>query len=217
MPDWRWDGVANRYRDLDTGRFLSREKALSWVDACTRASDSFGDTMASLVSGGRVNAVDWLAGMRQEIKEEYIRQYLLGRGGLEQMTPSDWGSIGGMLKEQYSYLSGFYQEIAAGNLSEAQIAMRSNMYTNSAREAFERAQAKVAAAAGMDEVIWEVSAGVENCEDCLAFAAMGWQPVSEDPYNGAYPGSGDTQCLTNCQCFETYRKSETGEVFWEGE
>lgn len=217
MPDWRWDGAINRYRDLDSGRFLSREKALTWVDASIRASDGFGDTMAGLVSNGRIAPFDWLAGFRQELKEEHIRQYLLGRGGLEQMTQADWGSVGGMLREQYRYLDGFYREILDGNLSEAQIAARCRMYTNSAREAFERAQARVARDSGMDEVIWIVDASAENCEDCLDFASLGWQPAADDPYGGAIPGSGATKCLTSCLCVLDYRNSRSGDGFWEGE
>ena len=44
-----------------------------------------------------------------------------------------------MLKEQYRYLNAFMQQIARGELSNAQIVMRMNMYINSANEALWRA------------------------------------------------------------------------------
>jgi hypothetical protein len=92
-------------------------------------------------------------------------------------------------------------------LLEAQIARRSRMYLNSAREAFERAKQRVKVALGMDEVQW-VLGQAEHCDGCVAFSDLGWQKVDDDPYNGAFPGSGATQCLTNCQCSLEYRSSE---------
>ena len=38
---------------------------------------------------------DWERLMRQEIKEQYITEYIAGRGGREQMTARDWGICGG--------------------------------------------------------------------------------------------------------------------------
>lgn len=139
---YRWDVGAKRYRDTETGRFLSREAALGMADQSMQAGRSAVRTLAELVAGGQLSAEDWREKMRQEIKDEYIRQYLAARGGKSQMTQEDWGSIGGMLTEQYRYLDGFYGEVAAGSLSEGQIAARASMYVNSAREASERAHTR---------------------------------------------------------------------------
>ncbi|MDD5245620.1 MAG: hypothetical protein PHU49_16550 [Syntrophorhabdaceae bacterium] len=53
------------------------------------------------------------------------------------MTQADWGRIGSMVKKQYEYQAKFAAEVAAGNLTEPQIAMRSSMYVNSATQAYE--------------------------------------------------------------------------------
>jgi hypothetical protein len=163
------------------------------------------ETLAYMVSDGTLSPIDWHQAMRQEIKREYIRQYLLGIGGLDQMTYADWGSIGGMLKEQYGWLNGFAEVV--GDLSEQQILSRSAMYSNSAREAFERANGRVAVKWGADEELWVLDPTVENCNDCIEFELMGWQPIGTFPY----PGQGATQCLTNCHCTKYYRNSQTGE------
>ena len=121
-----------------------------------------------------MNPRDWHEMMREEIKKEYLRQYVLGRGGKGSMTQADWGSVGGMLIEQYhgtkkhKGLDGFYAAVKAGDLSEDQIRARAAMYVNSAREGFERGQAR-------------------------AFGI----PLDKLPM---IPGRGDTQCLTNCAC-----------------
>ena len=141
MP-YRWEVGAKRYRDTETGRFLSRESALQMVDESLRAGRSATSTLAGMVADGTISAADWRDKMRQEIKGEYIRQYLSAIGGLAVMTQADWGSIGGMLVEQYKYLDGFYADVAGGNLTEGQIAARAGMYINSAREANERAHGR---------------------------------------------------------------------------
>jgi hypothetical protein len=207
-----WDKSVGRYRGSD-GRFIAKSTIDSFISKSLEASHNISDTLSQFVSDGLINVDDWNKSFREEIKGEYIRQYLTGRGGLEQMTQADWGSVGGMLKEQYSYLEGFSQDIASGNLSEAQIEARSQMYINSAREAFERAKERVVADLGFDMVNWVLNPNLENCDDCVAFANMGTVPVDEDPYNGAYPGSGDTQCLTNCGCELQYSKSDTDEEY----
>lgn len=202
-----WDRSTARYRDVETGRFVSRSTIHNYVtqsisSATTASAVTEGGVIsagtsvyANLAAAGLVTPEQFVDLMRGEIKREYIRQYLLGAGGRDQMTQADWGRIGGMLKEQYGYLNGFADALAAGQLSEAQIAARAAMYVNSAREAFNRADWRSHLKAGYDEVRWVTNPMVENCPDCLELEALGWQRVEGDPYDGCYPGSGCTVCL----------------------
>lgn len=168
MP-YRWDGDARRYRD-ERGRFLSRESALALHDAAIANAGDAVTRLAGLVSGGQISPADWRERMRHEIKIAYVQQYVAARGGVSQMTQRDWGSIGGMIREQYRYLDGFVDAIAGADppLSEGYIAARSRMYANSAREASERAHAR--------------GRGL---------------PAGALP---AWPADGSTQCLSNCKC-----------------
>lgn len=147
---WYWDRAVSRFRSSN-GQFLSRQKALEYTIKSISETGKQAETLANYVANGALNSGSWGSMMREEVKKEYIRQYLLGRGGVNMMAPKDWGSIGGMLKEQYRYLDAFQAQIEAGELTEAQIAARSRMYFNSAREGFERANALVAKEAGFDE------------------------------------------------------------------
>lgn len=207
-----WDELVGRYRD-EKGRFVSAETVHNWVNQSIQISTNVTQFLASSVYEGTLSVNDWYKMMQQEIKDEYIRQYLSFIGGRNFMTPADWGSVGGMISDQYKYLKGFAQDIATGNLTEAQIQARAAMYINSAREAAERAKAKSAKKADFDEVYWELNPQLENCPDCVEFNSMSWQLVEKDPYKGAYPGSGDTRCLTACGCQLVYQNSETGEKY----
>lgn len=197
------------YRDTDTGRIISYSAVREQVDAMVATSTDVQLTMAQMVSDGAISPGGWSDALRQEIKDNYITQYAVGRGGRQQMTQTDWGSIGGMLKEQYSYLAGFSAEVEAGELSEGQIYARARMYINSSREAYERGLSRAAESRPYSEHRWSLGAA-EHCDDCVAIAGEGWIAVDEPfvaPSTGAeaLPGSGDTICLTNCQCHIEYR------------
>ncbi len=180
MPEWRWSDAAHNYRDLETGRWVSGVQVRSWSAAASKASGEAVTSMADMLADGRLNVRDWTLLMRDELKDVYIQQYVLARGGLEQMTQRDWGSIGAMLgRDQYAYLDKFAREIADGKVSPAQIKRRAAMYVRSSSEAFERASAR--AHEDATEIRWLVSPEIENCQDCLEFQAMGWQKIADDP------------------------------------
>lgn len=183
---WFWDKELFDYADED-GLAMGREKLMAFSSTSLRASTDKVDLLAARVADGLMTADAWHNEMREELKGEYIRQYLAGRGGRNQMTQADWGSVGGSLAEQYRWLNRFADQVAGGNLTEGQIKVRSladlagiveerpfhevrraAMYVNSAREAFYRAQAR----------------------------ARGFEP-SELPY---MPADGNTICLTRCNC-----------------
>lgn len=213
MP-YKWNPKASRYQWFNgSAYFVAKSTVMQWVDQSLAITGVSTDTLGALVANGSLSPVDWNIRMRQFIKDEYIRQYVTGIGGRANMTPSDWGRIGNMLKYQYNRLDNFQNDIMTKQLTEGQIKARARMYVNSARQAFEKANEIVAKNWGADEVYWGIDPGVENCADCIAYNAMGWQRIENDPYNKAYPGSGDTICLTNCHCGLSFRNSVTGEEF----
>jgi len=117
-PRWAYNAERHYYRDLRTGRFVAREQVRAWVGESIKASDTATDVLGRLVSNKSMRLDDWVLGMRAEIKREYTRQYLLGKGGMSQLTLSDRHSLGGLLRKQYAHLQNFAADIKAGKLSE---------------------------------------------------------------------------------------------------
>lgn len=200
MP-FRYDPSSDRYQNTETGIYVTRTDALAYVDASLDAGRSVVEQFAEFVAQGDISPDDFHARGWDEIRGEHIRQYLLGRGGLGSMTSEDYGSIGGMLSEQRRYWDGFYDEIAAGGLTAAVIAMRAKMYISAAREAYERGHQRAAKAGGKTRVRWNLGSTEDHCSDCLDLSAQGWMPIEELP---TFPCAGATQCLTNCDCGLTY-------------
>lgn len=162
--------------------------------------DGVGELAAQLASGD-MRTGQWVLGMREQIRRSYISEYLLAKGGRENMTQEDWGRLGGLLQNQYRYLNRFAQDINAGTMSEAQIAQRSQLYIKSARQAYERGQV---AGLGMPalpaypgdgstvcltncQCHWEITqaeeewlaywtlGAAEHCPDCME-RAQNWAP-----------------------------------------
>jgi broad specificity phosphatase PhoE len=216
MP-YTWLPNIARYRNDDTGQFVARNTVLGYVNDSIRTAQtalplnengiitSGTDTLVSLVSSDLIDPDDWEDLMLEQIELEYIRQYLLGIGGREQMTPSRWREVGRLLIESSIFLAGFGVAVAARQLSEAQIRARSAMYVNGAREAYETANEIAQVEAGATEVIWVLFPPAEHCETCVEFADMGWQLIADDPYDGCIPGAGCTICLSSCRCFRDFR------------
>lgn len=192
-----WNPTQARYRDTETGRFVSRDTVLDYVRQSIESSGEVTKTLAERVAGGQLASREFLTVFKQEIKDEYIRQYVAGRGGLGSMTQQDWGTLGSMLKEQYKYANNFASEIA--DLSEAQIVLRSGMYIESANQAFEAGYRKSILASGnFTEERWMLG-DKQHCSGCIDNAAMGWVAI------GQLPAFGSTPCGVRCGCHISYR------------
>ena len=202
---WEWDWRIGGYRDQDTGQKLPVEDVRKWTAKLISESQTATTDLAKMVADETLNVADWKAQFRKEIKQQYIDQYIAGVGGRERMTQADWGSVGGMLNNQYHpYLDDFRREITMGNLSEAQIKARMDMYLDSAKQAYEKANGRSQKKAGMNEERWVLNPELENCDDCFELANMGWVPIPEISKEHI-PGDSGTACRTNCGCRFDYR------------
>ena len=194
MPEWRWDG--STYRD-EAGHEVAPERVYELVLESIRRSEDAVAELARLLTEGKLSLADWRRLMRETIKDEYVAFFLLGFGGL--LLEEDVRQLVQLLAEQYAYLDQFVVQMGEGLPSNAQIIARSRSYIRSAGSAFWVATYDAVTRGGMTEVKWTMNPA-EHCEDCIRFAGMGWQPIEDNPYNGAVPRSGDTQCLFNCLC-----------------
>ena len=230
--DYVWNGALGRYQEATgRRRMVARRTVRKHLKSSLQASKDVIDTIADMWDAGTISSDDWRLAMREELKLVYTVQYMRGRGGRGRMTPADWGRIGGMLKEQYGYLDAFAEQVAAGSLTVGQIKVRngemigvfgderghhdhnettndpveldrSRMYSNSAREAYERALGIVARDTGSTHEKWTLGATEQSCPDCIALSKMGWVSIGTIDQ---VPGDGKTRCLTNCDCHKRYK------------
>lgn len=192
---WVWDTKSRRYRNSETGRWLSHATVTALRNEFSATQRVWADTAAGALTRGDWTVRRWELEIRDRLKTIFTGEYLLGRGGKQAMTQADYGRIGNMLKDQYQFLRGFALDVQAGLLTEAQIAARTQMYHESSVQAFERAKA-VAYSGELElpaypadgrtrcrsrcrcrwsiretktawKAYWIVSAKAETCSDCI--------------------------------------------------
>ena len=137
---WLWRQAKKLY---NRGRRIVKPTPDLRDEAIEEAARGAVVELGTKIGAGEMRTSRWVLDMRKEIRRSYISQYLLAKGGRQNMTQADWGRLGGLLKKQYSYLRQFETEIKLGKLTPGQIKARSQLYIESARQAFERG--KVAA------------------------------------------------------------------------
>lgn len=210
---WRWDEALKRYRN-EAGRFLPFNFVRNLVEQSLASSTNATTTLLDLFLGGQLSKKDLNATLKTELKYEWIRQYLLGKGGLSQMKPADWGRLGGYLKDKYKRL----QETLTREAAPEQLRQYLKAHAEEGRLMFKRAVGTVAKTIA-DEVLWKLNPLAEHCEDCLRRAALSWQPIGvqggfPSGSGEVFPGDGSSICNVGDKCYLIYRNSETGKE-WE--
>lgn len=182
---WAWDAKLKQYRHLASGKIIGAKRMLELRDIYTDRQALRAEQLVEQLVRGEISLQDWLLAQRQLIKETYIAQYAMARGGRSQMTPQDYGRLGADLKKQYAYLQAFGQDIQSGKYRSAEpanliarIANRIKLYIESATQAFEKG--KIAVFGG-------------NLYDHIT----------------NFPGAGKTRCLTRCRCHLDVTENET--------
>jgi hypothetical protein len=199
---WLWSTAAHRYRNTRTGRFLGPTEMVSLRDVYLDSKKIGAGDLTVRLANGEMDVAQWQRIMRNDVKNSYIDQYVLGHGGRGTMTQADWGRIGAMVKEQYRYLDGFARAVADDTLSEAQIRTRAGMYHDSSVQAYERGHSQMMGVPTLPaypgdgstachsncrchwdirevnggwDCYWVVMGGGEMCEDC-AQRGDEWSP-----------------------------------------
>jgi len=136
--EWEWSETSRRYRDLTTGRYLSPASALTLRNDVVSRLEGDMTSLARQLAAREISVQDWQIGMAANVKEVNALQMAFGRGGTNAMQPADRAALADIVTAQQEYLRSFAEDVAAGNLSEAQIAARSRMYTSSSVAAYEQ-------------------------------------------------------------------------------
>jgi len=201
MVGYVFDFKRGAYLNRVTGRMVSHATVARRISRF--GNDYLGanlDALTERLLSGSLSLPEWQERAAREIKDAARISMLIGRGGRGMVSRADWGRMGARLREEYKYLNRFAQEIAAGQLTDAQIRARMQLYAGSVRMFYYDGVQAAKVDAGF-LVERRVLHPAEHCEDCVGYAAEGWQPIGHFPP----PGLG-SRCLHNCQCTKEYSK-----------
>ena len=202
LTGYGWNEAAHQYYDLTSGQFVSRETIANGLQDVMDAAAANMNTLSQKLMDGSISLSDWQTGMMDAIKQSHVASAALANGGWAQMTFSDWGATGQLIREQYDYLRNFAKEIADGTQPlDGRLLVRSDLYADAANGTYWEMDKRDHLQSGYDEGRRVLEAGADHCDDCLEYASEGWMPIDE------IPEIGNSQCLTRCRCEIEYRRS----------
>lgn len=198
LTGYTYDKGSQRYRNSDTGRFVSRSTVTSLLDQQVGKLESRLDNLYDAYAKGDITPGVYAERMRTEVRRAHLQQAALAKGGWEQLDQSDYGRVGQALKQIYPKIVGTTRDIQNGDVSEAQAKQRNVAYAGSGRRVHYAIEQNNAKAAEPGKIMVEqriLDPQAQHCEGCLNYAEMGIQRA------GTLPVPGDAcRCGDNCRC-----------------
>jgi hypothetical protein len=199
VPNFTWDTELRRYRYYGTGRLVRQETVDRWIREIGEGARERMLALAKRLNRNEISNAEWQIAMQAEIKQAHRAMAVLAKGGKAQMELRDWGRVGQKIAAQNAYLLRFGAEIATGQVSEAQLPNRAQMYADASYATYQNSIALRERAAGVRLARRVLDTGAQHCEDCPPLAALGWIPIEEMTPIGA------TDCQVQCRCTIEYQ------------
>lgn len=216
VSDFGWNTTAGRYVRLSgegSGRFVSFADVRNALESVMDASGSRMNLLTQDLVTEQITLAEWQSGMMEQIKISHNAAAASARGGWAQMSQSDWGATGRLIRAQYDYLRNFANQIASGKQAlNGSALVRADLYAHAPRGTFEEIRRRHERLEnGMQEEC-RVLGEADHCEGCLHQAELSWQPI------GTLAPIGSQECVTHCHCRFRFRKpGPRGWIYSEAE
>lgn len=151
--------------------------------------DSRADALANQLGNGDITVREWRNAMQVEIERLETTAYVIGRGGVDQMSREDLDAIRAEVTKQTAYLDNW--------ASELQVQVEGHMGT--------------LLPADVEKVKNRAKLYGGSANTVLARASVIRLGIPELP---CYPGDGKTDCHGNCGCGWDYKQLD-GNVNWD--
>jgi hypothetical protein len=203
-----WDRAAGRYRDR-RGRFVSRERVRLAIDETLASHGRTVRQLSEDFRARRVTLAEWETGMRSAIRESALYNAAAARGGWGELSPSDFGRVGAVVRQQLGFLERFARDLARGRVTlDGRFLARAALYVASGRALYHRIDELEMRRRGFDRER-NVRHRGDSCDGaigCIEQSRRGWVAI------GNLRPIGTRTCLGHCRCRIRYKNSLTGEV-----
>lgn len=191
--DWRWLERSHRYRNRKTGEVINDGKWVDIRDAFTDAMHHPARRLTEQMLDRDINLHEWMRQMAAMIRDTHLAMFMLGCGGYNGISQDGVISLETTLREQFSYLSDFGDEIVHGN--RGRLRQHVSLYTPIAlrrRGVLNRSTLYI-----------ESSTSSAERGRVTTYGRL----IGDLP---AYPGDGSMVCRTNCRCHWRFNLSPPG-------
>lgn len=204
MPDpsvdqYGYEVRSGRYRNLRTGQYVPTQDIRDLVQTEITAGYERMQQLAARVVAGEADLGQLQDAMISHLRTSHTAMYTLGRGGIRQMTATDYQALTAFLEQEYTYLDGFMADIENGSATGGQVVNRMKQYGEAIWTSYNEGESSGAQSAGYTE---EKSIAVDDqgtCDECHDIAALDWQPI------GTLKKPGTRKCRRRCRCYFEYR------------
>jgi hypothetical protein len=197
---WVYNLKSQRYQSKKSGQFLSAGAVETLTENYIAQQQDKLVALGDRLISGEINTREWEDDFAKTLKEVLVNSYVLGRGGMKQMTSRDLGITSGIMREQYLYLRNFASEIMRGRMSIAQFKARQNLYIEKSYSVYWMGRLEAFKAEGY---LYErdILTPGESCVSCVRIAGRGWVRLGTNPAIGV-----DRICKNNCRCRKEFSK-----------
>ena len=210
LPEYRWNVKSHRYIDA-RGRFVSSSTIRDQLDKVLDKLSADADSLTNAYRAGNLSLGDYQVQMMQKIKTANLAGAAMERGGWFQMTQSDFGRVGQIVRREYGFWNNRVDEIVSGKQKlDGTLNVRAKMYMQQGRDTFYAFAEQTSDRRGFDEVLNELNAK-ESCQgsgSCVEQTSFGWIAIDD---SRRIP-IGSRLCRSNCRCNYVYRNSATQEM-----
>jgi hypothetical protein len=194
---YRWNANSRRYIGPD-GRFVPASTIRDEVDEALDAARKRAQTTAQLFRERAISVDVWRDEMRQIIKEIHLYSASAAEGGWAQLSPSDYGRVGRIVRDEYAWLERFAGEIEDGLTLDGRFLARVELYTEAGRMTYHLIERASMEESGMTEELSMLNPA-DHCGECIGEAAADWSPI------GTRIPIGRRECGRRCKCQMSYR------------
>lgn len=215
---YRWNSAAGQYIDK-SGRFVPRALVREELDNVLDGISAKVDIASRALVSGTIDINEWLDTMTDLVKRSHLVSAAAQRGGWAQMSPADFGRVGRIVRDQYSYLRTFAEQIESGKQPlDGNLIRRAALYAQAGRDTFYVFQRLEMRQRGYN-VVTSVRNATDSCEDCIALDGVSytWNEGTTQYENKSaaikvYKPIGRRICNKNCRCSESYTNEAGDEV-----
>jgi hypothetical protein len=199
---WSYDPISGRYRG-ENGRFLSKATIEALVDGRIKKLNGQLQDFTRRLIDGNITIDQWQGSVREALKPAHLQAAMVGAGGKDALSQSDYGRLGQRLRSEYSYLQNFASDILAGRVSGAMAVARISLYAESVRGSYWQGTEFRRQAEGYSLMRRKLDAQAQHCEDCMRYSARGIIPIGSVPLPGQR-----CACRSRCRCMVEYFRQQ---------
>jgi hypothetical protein len=199
---WSYDPISGRYRG-ENGRFLSKAAIEALVDGRIKKLNSQLQDFTRRLIDGNITIDQWQGSVREALKPAHLQAAMVGAGGKNALSQSDYGRIGQRLRSEYSYLQNFAADLLAGRVSGAMALARIGLYAASVRGSYWEGTTIRQEKQGYSLMRRILDPQAQHCQDCIDHAARGITPIGSLPMPGQR-----CACRSRCKCRIEYLRQQ---------